>query len=237
MTEFTEWRSLVDGERISGIPDDLLNQWIVSNFDSPWPDEVGNADMSVSGLSTTTIDGETLVSGDGTDHGTATADVLGNRETWGVAVPFYANSGDVSDFDVFAGLFGPDANDGLRLRVANDSADVEWRAGDGSTVRVSGGTIADGSIKALVINKTGNTGTDFEIYVDDMETDTSTVGTDDGVDHTNWSLDIDWAFWAVNNDGSIESNINAALGAPEFKENPYTEQERKNWVDRTPELS
>jgi len=227
----------VDGSTVfSTIPDDLLNQWVVENFASPWPDEIGNADMSVSGLSTATIDGETLVSGDGTDHGTAAADVLGNRETWGAAFTFHANSADVSDFDVFAGLFGASANDGLRFRVANADADVAWRAGDGSTIRVSGGTIANGSIVPVVVNKRGDNGSDFEIYVSDMSTDTSSVLADDGVDHNNWSLNTDWGFWASNEEGTITDNINAAMGAPEFKASPYSQNERESFVSRRPEV-
>ena len=52
MSNFTTWRSLVDGEEIGAIPDSVVNRYSSSALDlndgatvDPWPDEVGSVDL------------------------------------------------------------------------------------------------------------------------------------------------------------------------------------------------
>lgn len=223
---------------VTDIPNSVVNQYVAPNFANPWPDEIGTADMSIDGgLTTTTIKNETFVTGDGTDDaGTSSADVLGNRNQFGIAYTINTASADVGDYDVIAGLSDSGFNDVVRLRVVNDNAEFDWRSGGSNDVLVEGDTIADGATHAVVINKTGNSSSDIEIYVDDMNTDTATVVQSITADPTNWSYSGDWGFWAENINGSLEDYINADIGTIEFNTEPYSQTEREKFVSRRPEV-
>ena len=75
MTEFTTWRSLVDGAEITAIPDSVLLQYFatqVTGGDTTWPDDNGVKDMSLTGdeTDTTLSDGSEALSFDTSDVGT-----------------------------------------------------------------------------------------------------------------------------------------------------------------------
>lgn len=234
-----------DAVELSAIPDSVVNQWVPPNFASPWPDEIGGAHMSITGLTTTTINSDDFVTGDGSDDfGQASAPQLGNRETFGIATTFNANSADVSDFDKAFGLSDTTANDVLNFQMQSDAIEVGYRT-DGDDLAVNSGStaVADGSTHAIVINKNGNDATDWEIYVDDMSTDLSNVRSDQAgsdqaatYDPSNWTYSGDWGFWAELRDGSPQDHINASMGTVEFNTETYSQSERERFVSRRPEV-
>lgn len=220
-------------------PSTGLNQYIAPNFSAPWPDEIGSASMGINGgLGTTTINGNTWVQGDGTDDaGKSSADVLGNRNEFGIAFTAYAQSSNVSDFDTFFGLADSSFDDVLSIRVENDNINFNYRT-TGDDLSVNGTTIADSTEHAVIINMDGTSASDVSIYVDDMTTDTASVRADQGgtYDSADWSYSGDWGFWAENVGGTNEDYINASMGTIEFNSSTYSETERKRFVERRPEV-
>lgn len=221
------------------IPDSVTNQWVAPFFASPWDDEVGGAKMSVNSLSTTTINGNTFVSADGSsnNYGLADAPVFGDKSTWGIAFTINVNSADVGDFDTVCGLFDSSAVDGLRNRIVSDQMDISLRM-NGNSVRYKGGTVADGTTHAIVLNRNGSR--DYGIYVDDMSTDTGSVVLDEtggsGHNASDWTLSADWGFFCSNKEGNQKSFLNADIGTFEFNSSAYSLSERQNFVSRRPEV-
>jgi len=221
------------------IPDSVEYNWSAEDFASPWPNAVGEADMTVSGLATSTFsNGETSVSGDGDGYGFSSAEELGDLETWGFAFTISASSADVGDGDVVAGKVDNDSNDIFYFGTQGENCRFFWRIDDNSVV-VDGGTIIDGSVTPVVVNKTGDGSGDIEIYTGDMSTDTSTIEQDEGpLNHTDNNLSgLDWGFWARNDGlGGVERTIQADIGVFEFNTSPYTLTEREGFVGRRPEV-
>ena len=58
MSNFTTWRSLVDGEEILAIPDSAIAQFLPSNYDTgqdAWPDEIGGVGDLTEGTGITAV--------------------------------------------------------------------------------------------------------------------------------------------------------------------------------------
>jgi len=222
----------------AGPPNSLLHQYIAPSFAKPWPDEIGSANMTINnGLSTTTINGESFATGDGVDDsGESSADVLGDRKTFGIALTLRVDAANVSDFDVVAGISDSSFNDILRIRHRGGDLEYNMRV-NGARLSVQAGPIDDNSVHPCIINKNGNSGaSDMEFYIDDMSTAKSkTVNKSNVVDHTNWQYTGDWGFFCENVGGTVEDFINADIGTIEFNSEPYTQSERNVFVSRRPE--
>ena len=220
------------------IPDSVESQWRREEFADPWPANVGDVDMSVSGLSKSTFsNGEDSVFGDGTDaHGLASGpETLATNETFGIAFTIQYPNPD--QFDTFFGCTG----DGqFFIRDPSGSGTIEIALQDSNSNNLNVETdnqYDDGNPHPIIINKRGNSASDIGFYVDDMTTEQSTtINNDQGFDHTNYNLSTDWAFWARNTDGTIDSNIEADMGVIELNSNPYSEEEREEFVSRRPEV-
>jgi len=226
-------------EELGKPPSSVTNQYVAPNFADPWPDEIGSATMSISGLTTSTINGDTFVSGDGSsDYGTASSENIGAQTTYGLAFTFKASSSNVSDFDTMIGTAGPNFNYATRFRVYQNEMEASWRE-NGNKISVTGGTIADGSVHTVIVNKTGDTAGDFEIYVDDMSSDVSSIRTDDGgLDSSNYSHTGDYGFWVVNqgSGSDISDHIQADMATIEIGTEPYSESQRHDFRSRRPEV-
>jgi len=221
------------------IPDSVVNQYTASNFASPWSDNIGSADMSVTGLTSSMFSNSVnSVSGDGTDDfGSASAEGLGSLETWGFAFTISGSSANVSGTDAVAGKITNDSADIFFFGVTDDKLRLFWRI-DSNTIDVSGGAIMDRSVVPVVVNKTGDAGGDIEMYTGDMSTDTATVSTDDGLDHANNNLSSnEWGFYARRDpDRGPKIHLQADIGVFEFNTDPYSFDERESFVARRPEL-
>ena len=236
MTNYTQWKSLVDLHEYSAIPDDLVYQIRREEFDDPWPANIGDAEMSVFGLSAT----NGTISGGSGEYGLADiANLIGQRETFGIAMTIGVNWN--SDIDHAIAV-----RDGARLDFLN-SRESEGTLGfwldddSGNSLRVYADTeIDDGDIRPVVINKFGNSANQMELFIGDMSegADESTVNLDDDFNHEDFNVGEDLAFYARNDAGSIERQPeNMKMGVFEIKENPFDESERESFVSRRDEVS
>ena len=236
MTEFTTWRSLVDGAEILGTPDDLVYQIRREEFDDPWPANIGDAEMSVVGLSASN---GTVEGGQG-DHGLSNiANIIGQRESWGIATTIAVNWD--SDIDHAIAVRDGSRFDILNSRENSGSLGIFIGDDDGNQLSIDGSTnVDDGDIRPVVINKFGNSADQMELFIGDMSDgdDESTVNLDNDFNHENFNVVEDLAFYARNDGGSIEREPeNMKMGVFEIKENPFDESERESFVSRRDEVS
>ena len=131
MTEFTTWRSLVDGEEIIAIPDLGLDHFYFSKeleTVDPWPDEDGDLDASAVGEPSLNSDGingnQTVQYGDEIDrHETGVFELNDEQEFTAVAV---VELDKTSDVHRFAHRIG---DGGFRWGVQEDTYDVNLFGG------------------------------------------------------------------------------------------------------------
>lgn len=227
-------------------PAHVVHQYdFIDNFsegDSTVPDSAGSADMSITGSPTNaSIGGETGAKGDGTDdHGSADGPMsVGELESWGIAFTF--NSPGMGDNEFYFGfkdgdqafqIYSTDFNASLGevtayIRDQNKNA-LQWHTYD---------TYDDNDDHAVVVNKLGDSGSDTEIYVDDMDSSTSTSEIDQGFDHNDFqeSTSHGLGFWARNNSGSYEGYAEITYGVIEFWDSPLDQSDRDDFVSRRPE--
>jgi hypothetical protein len=225
----------VDGQTVfvAGPPDSVDHQYKAPEFASPWPDAVGNVDMSISGLTSSTFsNGEDSVAGDGASHGEADITDLGSQTQFGIA--FTAEYSNISSTGFFLGQ-----NDGgVNFTVETASGEVGLRINDGSNNidAVSTDQYDDGSVHAIVINKTGNSASDIQIYVDDMANNVATVSISGTINPASYSNARPFYFFARNDDGSESGAIDADMGTIETNSSPYSLSERESFVSRRPEV-
>ena len=206
---------------IGAIPDSAVYYWLGESFADPWPDDVQELDMSVTGLSSTTVNGLDAVAGDGTDdHGLA--DIRDYAADWdGESAIEVAFETEDDERDILG--FAEDGNQshrvvmgigGSTLTNGDNSGAIAFALGDASGNRVffyGDSVINDGDLHSVVLNKTGNswTGGDFEVLVDDQEETLSQHIADDDLTNIpdNWPEDM--GFWGSNREGSINDIIEA----------------------------
>ena len=217
---------------IGAIPDSVVYQWRTEDFADPWPSNIGNSEMSISGL---TASGD-LVSGDGNDdHGLASGpETLPTNETHGVAFTFGTTVSSVS----FAWGMEDADNTRFQLRVQDDGAiRITYDDGTNGLEVATDTAFNDGTVRACVINKSGNAAADIDIYVGDMSTAVTTSTLDDAAfDHTQYSPASQMGYWARNNEGTPDLNIDADQGVFEFNSEPYSQSDREGFVSRRSEV-
>jgi len=220
------------------IPDSVENQYPAEDFASPWPDQVGDADMSVTGLSKTTLNGSDVVTADGQDdHGVADILDLGGQQTWGFAMTFATSvSGD--DFPRIIGISDTSFDNSCQIVIRDTGViSFEWRINNNRIRVTSSDAVNDGELKSIIINKNGDGADDIEVYVEDMTTDQSNIGLDDNLDSSNWPLDDSYGIYARRlTDGTVDNNIAGDAGVFEFANEPLSESEREDFIERRPEV-
>lgn len=226
----------VNGRTVGGtaIPDYPVDyRYVAEHFASPWPDETGTAAMMVTGLSASTFsNGEESVAGDGTsDSGTADGPQnLSGQESFGLALTVETTQSD-------AEMGVEDGNSHFTILHSGGIPRFQMRDSDGNAGRISSASIDDGGVHSIIINKVGDNPDDWEIFIDDMETDVASTALDQGFDNTKCSISEEYGFWANNKDGSLSDNWDADFGVFEFKSSSYTQAERDSFVDWRPEVS
>lgn len=149
----------------------LAHRWYLSSDSSPFPDQIGSADGTNYGPTQVTgdwVDGAAR-DGDGADDyvETTTWGSFGSNMDTGWAIAFSINTSDGG----FSSIIGTDANY-LRLDIAGvdgGSGTLTWFMRDDGGNDLHVGTdnrYDDGSPHRVVFNKTGNTASDLEIWVD-----------------------------------------------------------------------
>jgi len=229
------------GKGVPEPPSTVVHQYVAENFASPWLDEVGSADMAVNGMTASTFsNGQESVSGDGTDdYGQSNGpEDLPQNKSFGIAFTFVSSdtsdpstwfsSRDINarlsivDIDFFSG-----SNGQIATIVADDNGNQFIEETDSAYV--------DGNIHAVIINKVDNSRINF--YVDTMTNAVnSTTQQSQGFDHSNYTNSFDMTFFAENDSGTIQNYKDMEFGAIEFNTETYTEQERKDFVARRPEV-
>lgn len=228
------------------IPKSVVHQWNANIYSDPWSDTVGNADMSVTGLSSSTFsNGEDSVSSDGQDdYGKASVENLGSKETFGFAMTWQASNLPDSSRVVYFGSYdtvnGSTGNISSINNGINDGGTITLNLRDdngNASIVHTDNEYDDGSPHAIVINKKSDNTSDWEIYVDDMSSTVSTtVDRDQGFNHSNYVDQLDPYFFTENKDGSGRDYAPFKAGVFEINNQPYTQQEREDFVSRRPEV-
>jgi hypothetical protein len=225
-------------------PRSVTNQYKGRNFTtSTWTDSVGTADMSIDGVSASTLNGDKAASSDGVDDfGKANGPQdLPQNKTFGVSMVFRSN--DASKSSWFGAL---DTSNQSRFQMTDidvfDSSNGELRFSvrDINNNRLSletSDSFTDSLSHLVVLNKTSNSNAEF--YVDDMSSTVSANLTSTGFDNTDYSVPFDMGFFSENR-GSTGSGIirSKSLDLPfiEFNTEPYSQQDRLDLKARAPGL-
>jgi hypothetical protein len=237
-----QFRSVVRPAQVPTAPDSVIHQYRGENFTtSTWTDSVGNADMSINGVSASTLNGARTASSDGVDDsGTASGpeSLLSNSE---FGISFVFNSSDVSRSALF-GFFT--STDSRMICFDNDSSnsfgeiqlDIEDDNGGRILVETSS-VFFDGDSHLVVFNKTSNA--NIDIYVDNMTQSggvQTVVKENSGFDNTIATADIDMGFFGRNASNSFGFEKNVDMPFIEFNEQPYSQQDRLGLKQRAPGL-
>jgi len=233
----------VDGETVftavPQIPSTVVHQYTAANFTtSTWTDSVGSANMTVSGLTSSTLsNGNASVNGDGNDHGTADGPQdLPSNETFGIG--FTLEGTDTSDpsnfFSLIDGSNRFQCIDDDFFDGTNGNFDLTLQDTNGNRISVSANSfVMDGSPHVVVINKNGDNASDLDFYIDDMSTPVGVnIHRDAGFSHTNYSPTLPLGFFARNKNGSISQEKAYDASIFEFNEDPYNQTERDGFKTR-----
>jgi len=230
----------VDGDVVftaDTTPATVIHQYTASNFTgSSWPDNVGNANMSILGsLSSTTYpNGTPAVSAGVNDGGQASGPhVLGSQQTFGIG--FTIQTTDTGDPTAYLGILtGPPGNrDGFGL---NDTDFIDGSNGEPNAFCV-GGTgdssieanqfIADGNPHTIIWNKNSDDGTTWEMYIDDMVNPASLSKQNNGFDRNSLALSSNvFGFYGQGFNGGFNDGKAFAASIFEFNSAPYSQSER-----------
>jgi len=227
----------VDGDTVFSAdrtPSSVVHQYLEPNFTtSTWIDSVGNGDMSVSGLNSSTFNnGDPSVFSPGSGQfGLANGPQnLPEKQTFGVGftVEGTDNTGPTRWFGSrdSGGQFV--VNDSDFFDGSNGELLVQFTDANNNNLTVeTNQQIMDGVRHTVIINKNGNSANDIDIYFDDMTTPVSfVIRANDAFDHTNYLNNQDMAFFALNNIGNNTGFKSYDTNVFEFNEQPYTQSER-----------
>jgi hypothetical protein len=197
--------------------------------------------MSITGVSASTLNGARAASSDGVDDfgvaSTPGPESLPENERFGVGFVF--QSSDVRDFTSFTGTKDSNSRFGIIDSDADDNSVGEIRFilednGGFFLIKETDSKFVDGNTHLVVVNKLSDT--DVEIYVDDMSVPRPGTTNSSGFDHTNYSTNIKQGIFARNDRGTIKANQSLDLPFIEFKESPYSQQDRLDLKQRAPGL-
>ena len=210
MSNFTTWRSLVDGEEIGEIPDSAIHHWPMDEGSgSSVEDVIGSADGSLNGPSwiSNNWEGGYALEGDGVDDYVETT-------TWG---DFGSNlDGEfavaltIEPYTTFSSTTPLIGADDVTFRISFSdvgagSGELEYFSRDGSGDDINVATTDrydDGTRHRVVINKTGNDANDVRIWVDNSDVDQTVSADDNPTNYSNFSEEV-W-FHGRSGDGRID---------------------------------
>jgi hypothetical protein len=242
-----QFRSVVRPRRVQppDPPGSVIHQYRGENFTtSTWTDSVGNADMSINGVSASTLNGSRAASSDGVDDFGVTSapgpESLPEQETFGIAVVF--RSTDQRDLTT---LFSAESSTSIFELTDSDAFDnltgeLRFRLQDNNRntiVTETSDKFFDGDTHLLCLNKNGNNATDVNFYVDDMNSQVKTNEPQaQKFNNTAYTNNRATAFFASNVRGSIARHLDADMPFIEFNSDPYSQQDRLDLKQRAPGL-
>jgi hypothetical protein len=238
-----QFRSPVRPAQVPVAPDSVVHQYRGENFTtSGWTDSVGNADMSITGVSASTLNGDRSASADGVDDvGLADGPQdLPENETFGVAMVFNdsskANSSSffsVNDngavFEVLDSNFRDSSLGELFVTLLDNNGNI-------ISVETTKQFI-NGQTNIMVLEKLNNTASGISIYINDMSSPVSTVNhVSQNFDHNNYSVNLDMGFFARSANSGVDRFNETDISFIEFNEQPYSQQDRLELKQRAPGL-
>ena len=211
-------RILFDGV---AIPDSAVLNFDAANFDTPtWPNGVDNEpDMSVSGLSTTTLsNGTSGVGGDGNDDfGEVTLpSALDGNALQSQTIEF---SIELSNDDIghIVSNINSNGNQATQVRINDpDPGHIRVFCEDDDDNRLRFGTdqnpnINDGEVHNVTVDIADSSQNDVNIHIDGSSVGLTFSDTDGPSNFTTW--DYDCAFWAQRlTGGGTTAHLEAASG-------------------------
>lgn len=226
-------------------PESVIHHYDPDNFStSSWPDEVGASDFSsITNLSydDTAFGGSGGVTSAGGGEGeTDTMGTFGSNmdSDFSISIPFQTTEND-------AALLGVDGNNNTACYIAvGDPFGVGWGSGsivltisDSDDDRVSVYTDSsynDGSSHHAIINKTGNSASGINIYIDNMDSAVSTSTESDAPFDNPDDFDSNMAYFARNSGGSVSNRLVAELGNVRWFSDSLTSSQRNTVDDSLP---
>jgi len=222
MTNFTIWRSLVDGEEIRAIPDTeadqkLAHRWLLDDVNGTVKDSIGDADGTNNGVASAPGDwvGESAGDGNGIDDHIETT-------TW---ADFGSNMG--SDFAVAFSVQNPENSSSYFLGVENDgdetifgvlfdarvdgAPELRFDDSEGNTVRAPADIdIRDEGPYRIVFNKTGDSANDVDCWVNQNGVQI-TNSFDQGISAPFSDFDSNLTLFAQNRGGSVGDHVESVI--------------------------
>ena len=218
MTEFTTWRSLVDGAEISAIPDSAEFYWINDSFGNPWIDEIVDREMTADNLSESTVNDTNTISNGG-DFETADVSEFESILDSGFAIEFVIATTN-NDDHIWGTIDGtPRIYIGHGSSIVDNSPNSDngiffgGRDSNGDFLSVqTEQQINDGSLTEVIINVSATTSAnDIDILIDGVSANLVNQR-DNDISLSDANL-TECAFWGLNeigdttNDDSITADI------------------------------
>jgi hypothetical protein len=259
-SELDDFRSLRRGKRngafrqavrlpdLPPAPDSVVHQYRGENFQTDtWEDTAPSgpqADMSITGVSASTLNGARAASSDGVDDfGLANGPQdLPEKESFGIA--FVVNSTDKNDVTFWMGARDTNKNAQFGLIDFNISDNTNGeitfnlRDTNRNTIRIEGTTdVQDGDTHLICINKNSDDAGDVSFYIDNMDAETTVnVRRNQSFDNTDYLSDVDMGFFGGNTNSGFDFHKTLDLPFIEFKQSPYSPLERQALKRRAPGL-
>ena len=237
MSDFTTWRSLVDGEEISAIPDSAIHHW-------PIDEGSGGTIEDVIGTHDADVNGPTWVSNDYRRQYALDGDGVDDYIDLGTLGDYGSEVVSTNDFAWVLTLEVDDPSSGdeiLGARFAFTNVDrlhVQFR-GDDEIRCLYGGDRNDFSIgpdltvgkHRLVINRSGTGWDGWELYVNGEEQDGSNEG--DSGETAEGDLQNDLYMMAKNSDAA-EGHLDCVIDNVIFTDSALSESEIQDDYDLQP---
>lgn len=221
------------------LPDSGVSRW---QFDegsgSTVADSIGSADGTINGPSWTsgTWVGGWALDGDGSDDVVETTplDAFCQQIDTDLAVAYTIQTTSTSSMQ-YMGSQEISVRATSGFRESDGNVDFSIDDANGNTVEVStgAGVINDGNPHRVVLNKTSNTASGFEIHVDTTQESTSTYN-DDGISATGTATH-DFPFFARRlSDGGLDRYADVLLDDIIFFDDSLSSQQITDDFDRQP---
>jgi hypothetical protein len=235
-----QFRSVVRPAQLPPVPDSLIHEYRAQNFTtSTWPDSEQASDISVNGLSNSTLNGEPSVSGDGVDDVglDGTLGNFGSSMDSDFAIEFVLQTTDTGR------CIGVDnSTNSMALDIATDTGF------DGTAGRLTFGirssqngnnissvestvTVDDGTARHIICNKTSNSASGLEVIVNAANQTTSPLRTSFNSANT-VDFNEEVAYFAVNNAGKPAAFVDAEIPFIRWYENSLTPTQQQDLLER-----
>jgi hypothetical protein len=238
-----QFRSVVRPAQVPAAPDSVVHQYLGKNFTtSTWPDTAPSgpqADMTVNGPVTDTLNGDPAATSDGIDDFGLADGPQDTFSSQNCAVAFVFNA---DGSGVFNTTFFGAKDSSSRFRIgdndritADGTIDLLAFDNNGNELIMSTKNIfVDSKTHLAVINIDFSKGASgIEFYVDDMSSPVpTTVFSDTGFSISNQSLSTRMGFYALNTPNGVTAHKPYTSRFFEFNSERYTPSDRDEITDR-----